>query len=374
MAPLPDDLDKTAVWTPEPTAAAPFATEEKTMVLGPSAGEPSWTNPEPPEGPLSPPLSPQQPGPVLARFSLRLVSRWIDGCVISLAGLSAGAALGALTMGGAISAALAFLYFGAAHGWKGKTLGKKLMGLKLVEVSGAQVAYKKAFVRALADWLNFLTFGIGYLLIFTKRRQPLHDILCKTQVIVVSRRPMWALLAGLLFPVLAWGTFCFIMGAAMFFGPQVIKIREMSPIEISAQAPPVPAAPSAPSDAETPLEIPRPAAPREMAPKPDIQKETSTIQPQELPRVESENLASELEKKAKEYIEDHQEIDADSCRDFAILGNARFRKVLIETSCGEGVGAKMRLIAVNFQSGWRIVRKMKAAESLDPKTGVFRQK
>jgi len=64
------------------------------------------------------------------------------------------------------------------------TVGKKAMGIKVVDESGNRITFATATKRYFAEFLSALILMIGYVLIgFTKKRQSLHDIIAHTCVI-----------------------------------------------------------------------------------------------------------------------------------------------------------------------------------------------
>lgn len=68
-------------------------------------------------------------------------------------------------------------------GYNGQTLGKLLTRIKVINLDGTQISYKRAFGRYWAKILSGLTFGIGFLLVvFRKDKRSLHDLIVKTKV------------------------------------------------------------------------------------------------------------------------------------------------------------------------------------------------
>jgi uncharacterized RDD family membrane protein YckC len=65
------------------------------------------------------------------------------------------------------------------------TVGKKLLGLKVVDVNGSKPSSGRIWGRSLASLLSwFPLFGIGYLMVFfTARHQTLHDMMAATLVV-----------------------------------------------------------------------------------------------------------------------------------------------------------------------------------------------
>ena len=77
-------------------------------------------------------------------------------------------------------------YWTVAIGWKGKTVGKMMLGMKVVKIDGSRVGYWRAFGRYWGYVLCYMTFGIGFLVIaFNKQKRGLHDLVCNTMVIKI---------------------------------------------------------------------------------------------------------------------------------------------------------------------------------------------
>jgi type IV pilus assembly protein PilA len=78
------------------------------------------------------------------------------------------------------------------------TIGKRVIGMKVTDRYGERIGLARAAVRCVTKLLSVLTLLVGYLLIvLTKRRQALHDLLAGT---VVShddarRKPAWVVAA-----------------------------------------------------------------------------------------------------------------------------------------------------------------------------------
>jgi len=64
------------------------------------------------------------------------------------------------------------------------TLGKKVLGLKVVDLNGGRISFAHASGRWLAEILSGIILGIGYLMIaFNSKKQGLHDQIAGTYVI-----------------------------------------------------------------------------------------------------------------------------------------------------------------------------------------------
>lgn len=66
------------------------------------------------------------------------------------------------------------------------TVGKRILGLKVVDGEGNRISFAKATGRFLAKIISGLILCIGFLMIFwTKRKRGLHDMIAETLVIKV---------------------------------------------------------------------------------------------------------------------------------------------------------------------------------------------
>jgi uncharacterized RDD family membrane protein YckC len=64
------------------------------------------------------------------------------------------------------------------------TPGKLALGLKVTDLTGQRIGFWRAALRYVAEVLNSLTLGVGYLMAaFTDRRQALHDIVAGTLIV-----------------------------------------------------------------------------------------------------------------------------------------------------------------------------------------------
>lgn len=73
---------------------------------------------------------------------------------------------------------------------KQATIGKQLFSLKVTDLNGKKISFKRASGRFFGKYVCVLTYGIGFLMIlFTKRRQGLHDMMAKTMVTSTGEEP-----------------------------------------------------------------------------------------------------------------------------------------------------------------------------------------
>jgi uncharacterized RDD family membrane protein YckC len=79
-------------------------------------------------------------------------------------------------------------YSAALHSseWQA-TVGKKAVGLKVVDEDGNRISFGRATGRYFAETLSVLIFAIGYMMVgWTKKKQGLHDMIARTYVIKVK--------------------------------------------------------------------------------------------------------------------------------------------------------------------------------------------
>jgi uncharacterized RDD family membrane protein YckC len=75
-------------------------------------------------------------------------------------------------------------YFVLSHGTAGQTLGKRLLGVRVVDESGEPIGYLRALGRGLATIVAAIPLGLGLAAAWLRRdRRGLHDLLAGTRVI-----------------------------------------------------------------------------------------------------------------------------------------------------------------------------------------------
>jgi uncharacterized RDD family membrane protein YckC len=163
-----------------------------TLPLGPPALERNWAA-----------MSPARRGAVTGQYAgpvSRLVAAAVDGAAVT-ALYSAIVASGAFALSlvttweidadqasglpGALGFAVwAFLYLWVGLSVAGRTLGKLLVGLRVVQRDGSPLAGRSAFVRVATYPLSFLLSGLGLLgIVLGRERRALHDVLAQTAVV-----------------------------------------------------------------------------------------------------------------------------------------------------------------------------------------------
>jgi uncharacterized RDD family membrane protein YckC len=81
------------------------------------------------------------------------------------------------------SIGVATAYFVVFHGLEGKTVGKWLLGLRVVGDEQSAITYRRAFLRWLA-WVGFAPVLLGFLwILWSREKRGWHDLLARTWVI-----------------------------------------------------------------------------------------------------------------------------------------------------------------------------------------------
>ena len=79
---------------------------------------------------------------------------------------------------------LATVYFVVFHGMEGKTIGKWLLGLRVVGAERRVITYRQAFLRSLGTVVSVAPLGLGFLwIIWSREKRGWHDFLARTWVI-----------------------------------------------------------------------------------------------------------------------------------------------------------------------------------------------
>lgn len=79
---------------------------------------------------------------------------------------------------------LTAIYYVSMNGSLGATLGKLMIGARIVRLDGRPIGYGLAALRFVSAVLSWLSLGVGFLFIaFRPDRRALHDLLAGTQVV-----------------------------------------------------------------------------------------------------------------------------------------------------------------------------------------------
>ena len=87
-----------------------------------------------------------------------------------------------LAMG--LSAVLFFLYFTLLTAEGGQTLGKRVIGIRVVRTDGTNLSYTRAFARSFSYIISSFFFCLGFLwALWDRKKQAWHDKIADTMVV-----------------------------------------------------------------------------------------------------------------------------------------------------------------------------------------------
>ncbi len=116
-----------------------------------------------------------------ANFFRRFLAVIIDWILFGLLGI---VPLEAALKGGALGAVSILYETLLISQWNGYTVGKKIMGIQVVNVSGGQVDMLHAFIRSISKLLSWFFLLFGYLwMLWDDKSQTWHDKLAETYVV-----------------------------------------------------------------------------------------------------------------------------------------------------------------------------------------------
>ena len=83
---------------------------------------------------------------------------------------------------GGVALGLVLLYFPILEGRFGRTVGKRLFGMRVLKEDGTPIGYKEAFLRRLSFYFEFLVIDALFIP-FTEKHQRAFDIVARTIVV-----------------------------------------------------------------------------------------------------------------------------------------------------------------------------------------------
>jgi uncharacterized RDD family membrane protein YckC len=183
-------MDDAREWT----ATAPRAGADVPTVVQPGDpwGAPVWApDARIADGPDAVNLAPagiQRRGAALVVDLIIVVILWTVGTQLAagLARLAPRVDLVAQAFGRTWQLVVPVAYFVLSHGTGGQTLGKRLLGARVIDEGGAPIGYLRALGRCVATVVAAMPFGIGLAVAGLRRdRRGLHDLLAGTRVVRV---------------------------------------------------------------------------------------------------------------------------------------------------------------------------------------------
>jgi uncharacterized RDD family membrane protein YckC len=136
-----------------------------------------------------------------AGFWIRVVAAVLDGILCSLVQFSLRFVAGSIWGRGAdaspafqstvvaFTLLFALLYTAVLHGGPGQTVGKMLVGVRVVALDGGALGFGPALLRSFAYLVSFLPLGAGFIVAGLRRdKRALHDLLAGSRVERLPRR------------------------------------------------------------------------------------------------------------------------------------------------------------------------------------------
>lgn len=131
-----------------------------------------------------------------ANFGIRFVAAFVDGIIVNIIGFVAGLGVGVVAAainspdfatfgGGAVGLLIGWLYSALQESSDAQaTLGKKMMGIKVVDMEGQKISFGKATGRHFGKIISGIICLVGYLMQpFNEKKQALHDMLAGCLVV-----------------------------------------------------------------------------------------------------------------------------------------------------------------------------------------------
>ncbi len=155
------------------------------------------------------------------------------------------AMIGSIILMQVLVAAIFWLYFALMESGKGQaTLGKKIMGIKVVGADGGRISFARATGRTFGKYVSYMILNFGYYMAgYTKKRQALHDLMADTYVVRDAFQPgdekpalafsVWGLAASIFAAILPFLLSAALIVLAVVFMPDG---NSPSPKDLQRQA------------------------------------------------------------------------------------------------------------------------------------------
>lgn len=124
-----------------------------------------------------------------AGFWRRFVAALLDGIIVGVIAFIVAAILGAeANAANGIRILLGLLYYPYLEGSTGQTMGKKALGIRVVDLAGGgSIGYGRAFIRYIGRFVSGLVLLLGYLwMLWDKEKQTWHDKFANSVVVPES--------------------------------------------------------------------------------------------------------------------------------------------------------------------------------------------
>jgi uncharacterized RDD family membrane protein YckC len=127
-----------------------------------------------------------------AGFWRRFVAALLDGIIVGVVGSIIGQILGGGNGAEGIVLLLGIAYYTYLEGSSGQTLGKKALGIRVIDLGGGgSIGYGRAFIRYIGRYVSGIVLLLGYLwMIWDKEKQTWHDKFANSVVVPESAYPV----------------------------------------------------------------------------------------------------------------------------------------------------------------------------------------
>ncbi len=122
-----------------------------------------------------------------AGFWIRVIAALIDFVLVAIIGIICLMIFGQEFTGSwlyTIALMLAYYAWPESSPAMQGSLGKYVLGLKIIRTDGDKISFLRAICRNISKYLSAIILMIGYIMVaFHKKKRGLHDIICETYVV-----------------------------------------------------------------------------------------------------------------------------------------------------------------------------------------------
>ena len=127
-----------------------------------------------------------------AGFWRRFAAAFLDGLILGVIGFIVGVILGSDNAANVAGLLLGIAYYTYLEGSTGQTLGKKALGIRVIDLKGGgSIGYGRAFIRYIGRFVSGIVLLLGYLwMLWDKEKQTWHDKFANSVVVPESAYPV----------------------------------------------------------------------------------------------------------------------------------------------------------------------------------------
>jgi uncharacterized RDD family membrane protein YckC len=127
-----------------------------------------------------------------AGFWRRFAAAFLDGLILGVIGFIGGVILGSDNAANVAGLLLGIAYYTYLEGSTGQTLGKKALGIRVIDLKGGgSIGYGRAFIRYIGRFVSGIVLLLGYLwMLWDKEKQTWHDKFANSVVVPESAYPV----------------------------------------------------------------------------------------------------------------------------------------------------------------------------------------